>query len=417
MLLTKTYKDHATLNSPLSKLTHTHHLQRTAGGKKNGALSDWHPADLGAAAVDELVRRTGIKGADVDDVICGCVSQVGAQGANIGRMIVLASKTLPVEVPGTVVDRQCGSSLQAISFAAQAVMSGTNDIIIACGVENMSKVPIGASIVDGLKAGHGRPEESKGIQANWGEGVSFSQFAGAEMLAKKYGLTKQDLDQFGYESHIKAAKAIKEGKFKNEIVALTGKSKDGKEILHSQDEGVRGEVTLESMQKLKTLVEGGVITAATSSQICDGASAMLIVNERGLKKLGLKPRVKIHTLGLAGSDPRVMLEGPIPATRNALKKAGLTIDQIGLYEVNEAFAPVPLSWIKALGADPKKMNVNGGAIALGHPLGSTGVKITTSLINEMERRKERYGVVAICEGGGTANATIFELVQNPSSKL
>jgi len=387
---------------------------RTAGGKKNGALSDWHPVDLGAAALDELITRAKISGAAVEDVICGCVSQVGAQGANVGRMCVLASTKIPVDVPATTVDRQCGSSLQAIHFAAQAVMSGTQDVVVALGVESMTKVPIGASIVDGLKAGHGRSEDSTGIQKNWGEGVQFSQFAGAERLAKKYNLTKQELDEFGYQSHLKAAKAIKEGKFKNEIFPIKGKSKDGKEIVHAQDEGVRFDVTLESMVKLKTLQEGGVITAATSSQICDGASAMLIVNERGLKKLGLKPRVKIVGLGLAGSDPRIMLEGPIPATQNVLKKTGLTIDQIGLYEVNEAFAPVPVSWLKALKGDPKKMNVNGGAIALGHPLGSTGVKITTTLINEMERRGERYGVVAICEGGGTANATIFELCRDTS---
>jgi acetyl-CoA C-acetyltransferase len=310
----------------------------------------------------------------VDDVICGCVSQVGSQSGNLGRNCVLASK-LPVEVPGTVVDRQCGSSLQAIHFAAQAVMSGTNDVVIAMGVESMSKVPIGASIVDGLKAGHGRPEESTGIQKNWGEGVQFSQFAGAELLAKKYKLTKQELDEFGFQSHIKATKAIKEGKFKREIFPLKGKTKDGKEYVHDQDEGVRPDVTLDSMVKLKTLQEGGVITAATSSQICDGASAMLIVNERGLKKLGLKPRAKIVGLGLAGSDPKIMLEGPIPATKNVLKRTGLTIDQIGLYEVNEAFAPVPLAWVKATGADPKKLNVNGGAIALGHPLGSVSPRV------------------------------------------
>lgn len=386
---------------------------RTAGAKKNGALSDWHPADLGAAALNEIIDRTKINPAEVEDVICGCVSQIGAQGSNIGRMSVLASK-LPVEVPATTVDRQCGSSLQAIHFAAQAVMSGTNDVVIAFGVESMSQVPIGASIVDGLKAGHGRPETSKGIQKNWGEGVQFSQFTGAELLAKKYNLSKQELDEFGYQSHVKAAKAIKEGKFKHEIFPMKGKSKDGKEIVHDQDEGVRFDVTLESMTKLKTLQEGGVITAATSSQICDGASAMLIVNERGLKRLGLKPRAKIVALALAGSDPKIMLEGPIPATKNALKRSGLRMEQIGLYEVNEAFAPVPVSWMKALGADPKKLNVNGGAIALGHPLGSTGVKITTTLINEMERRKERYGLVAICEGGGTSNATIFELCQDVS---
>jgi len=386
---------------------------RTAGGKKNGALSGWHPVDLGAAAINELVDRSKIPPAAVDDVICGCVSQVGAQGANLGRMCVLASK-LPVEVPGTVVDRQCGSSLQAIHFAAQAVMSGTNDVVIAMGVESMSRVPIGASIVDGLKAGHGRPEESLGIQKNWGEGVAFSQFAGAELLAKKYNLTKQELDEFGYKSHLNAAKAIKEGRFKKEVFPLKGKSKDGKEIVHDQDEGVRFDVTLDSMVKLKTLQEGGVISAATSSQICDGASAMLIVNERGLKKLGLKPRVKIVGLALAGSDPRIMLEGPIPATKHLMKTTGITLDQVGLYEVNEAFASVPLAWLKALNADPKKLNVNGGAIALGHPLGSTGVKITTTLINEMERRGERYGLVAICEGGGTSNATLFELCRDSS---
>lgn len=387
---------------------------RTPGGKKNGALSGWHPVDLGAAAVDELVRRTGIKGSDVDDVICGCVSQVGAQGANVGRMVVLASKTLPVTVPGTVVDRQCGSSLQAIHFAAQAVMSGTQDVVIAMGVESMSMVPIGSSVVDGLKAGHGRAETSLGIQANWGQGVEFSQFKGAELLAAKYKLTKAELDEFGYASHIKAVAAQKAGHFAKEVFTLKGKSKEGQEIVHAKDEGVRPDVTLESMTKLKTLVPGGFLTAATSSQICDGSSAMLIVNENGLKKLGLKPRAKVYAMALAGSDPNIMLEGPIPATQNVLKKAGLTIDQIGLYEVNEAFASVPVAWMKALGADPKRMNVNGGAIALGHPLGSTGTKITATLINEMERRGERFGIVSICEGGGTSNSTIFELCASPS---
>jgi acetyl-CoA C-acetyltransferase len=388
---------------------------RSAGGKKNGALSGWHPVDLGAAVIDELVNRTKIPGAEVDDVICGCVSQVGAQGANVGRMIVLASKKLPTTVPGTVVDRQCGSSLQAIHFAAQAVMSGTQDVVIACGVENMSRVPIGASIVDGLKAGHGRPEESIGIQDNWGKGVAFSQFAGAELLAKKYELTRAELDQFGYESHVKAAKGIKEKKFVNEIVPLKGKDKEGKEIIHAQDEGVRFDVTLASMNKLAPLAKDGLITAATSSQICDGASAVLICNERGLKKLGLVPRAKISVLALGTCEPTIMLEGPIPATRNLLKKAGLTIDQIGLYEVNEAFAPVPVAWAKALKADMKKLNVNGGAIGNGHPLGASGCKLVATLINEMERRNERYGLVAICEGGGTANATLFELV--PKSKF
>ena len=270
-------------------------------------MSEYHPVDLGAQVVDELVRRTKIKGSEVDDVICGCVSQVGSQGGNVGRMIVLASKTLPLEVPGTTVDRQCGSSLQAIHFAAQAVMSGVNDVVIAMGVESMTQVPIGASIVDGLKAGHGRPEASLGIQQNYGEGVQFSQFAGAERLAKKYNLTREELDEFGYQSHLKAIKAIKENKFKNEVMVLKGKTKDGKEISHAQDEGVRFDVTLDSMTKLKPLQQGGVITAATSSQICDGASAMLIVNERGLKRLGLKPRAKVYGMALSGTDPLIML--------------------------------------------------------------------------------------------------------------
>jgi len=375
--------------------------------------------DLGAAALDALTTRVSAlpRGKDgriaegvVDDVVCGCVSQVGAQGANVGRMAVLASRSLPVTVPGTTVDRQCGSSLQALHFAAQAVMSGTNDVVIAMGVEAMSQVPIGASVVDGLKAGHGRSEESKGIQANWGEGVQFSQFAGAELLAKKYALTREELDTFAFESHQKAVAAIKAGKFANEIFPLQGKTKDGKEVTVTQDEGVRPDTSLEGLAKLKVLAPNGIITAGVASQITDGSSAILVCNERGLKRLGLRPRAKIHTLALAGSDPRIMLEGPIPATQAALKRAGLTIDQIGLYEVNEAFAPVPLAWLKALKADPKKLNVNGGAIALGHPLGSTGTKITTTLVNEMEKRGERYGIVAICEGGGTANATVIELV-------
>ena len=383
---------------------------RTAGGKKNGALSHIHPVDLGAMALDEVVRRAGIKGSDVDDVVCGCVSQVGAQGANIGRMMVLASKSLPVEVPGTTVDRQCGSSLQALQFAAQAVMSGTQDVVIACGVESMSQVPIGASIVDGLKAGHGRSETSVGIQKNWGENVQFSQFAGAERLAAKWKLTRKELDELAVLSHKNAAQAIKEGRFKAEVFPVKGKTKDGKEFDHVHDEGVRPETNMEGLTKLKPLAEGGMITAGTSSQICDGSSAILIVNERALKRLGLKPMAKIVGVALAGSDPRIMLEGPIPSTFNVLKKTGLTIDDIDLVEINEAFAPVPMSWLKATKCDPKKLNVNGGAMALGHPLGSSGTKLTTTLVYELERSKKRYGLVAICEGGGTANAMIIERI-------
>ena len=384
---------------------------RTAGGKKNGALRDWHAADLGAVVCDELVARTGIDGAAIDDVICGCVMQIGQQAGNVGRMIVLASKNIPESVPGTTIDRQCGSSQQAIHFAAQAVMSGTQDCVIACGVESMTNVPIGSNVSDSYKLGRGVPGDAKGIQEKR-PGVQFSQFAGAELLAKKYQLTREELDSFGYESHQKAHRSTEAGIFKKEIVPVQGKNKQGDVIVHDKDEGIRPSTTLEGMSKLKTLTKDGVVTAATSSQICDGAAGLLICNERGLKKLGLKPIAKIVELSLAGSDPVIMLEGPIPATINAFKRSGLTIEQMDLYEVNEAFAPVPLSWVKAIGADRNKLNVNGGACALGHPLGGTGAKLMVSLVHELRRRKLRYGIQAICEGGGTANATIIEAVDS-----
>ncbi|GBG25092.1 Acetyl-CoA acetyltransferase, mitochondrial [Hondaea fermentalgiana] len=388
---------------------------RTAGGKKNGALREWHAADLGAVVCDELVTRTGIDGAAIDDVICGCVDQVGMQAGNIGRMIVLASKKIPESVPGVSVDRQCGSSQQALHFAAMAVMSGVQDCVIACGVESMTNVPIGANVIDSIKAGRGLASEAKGIQEKR-PGVQFSQFKGAELLAKKHGLTREELDKFGYESQRRGLAATEAGKFKAEIVPVKGKDKQGNEIVHDKDEGIRANVSLEAMGKLKTLDPEGIITAATSSQICDGAAAILICNENGLRKLGLKPRAKITEMALAGSDPVIMLEGPIPATENLLKRANMSMDQIDLYEVNEAFAPVPVSWYKKLGADPAKLNVNGGACALGHPLGATGVKIMTTLLYELERRNGKYGVQAICEGGGTANATLIERVA-PGSQL
>jgi len=290
-------------------------------------------------------------------------------------------------------------------------MSGTQDVVIAGGVENMSMVPIGSGAIDGVKAGHGHPYESKGIVEHYPDDWNFSQFNGAEMLAKKYDVTRDELDEFGYESVRRAVEATKNGHFKNEIVPVTGKDKDGKDVKHANDEGVRPETTLEGLKKLKLLnPDGGRHTAATSSQITDGASAVLVCNEAGLKKLGLKPRAKIVAMALAGSDPVVMLEGPIPATQKLLKKAGLSISDIDLYEVNEAFGAVPLAWAKAMNADKKKLNVNGGAQALGHPLGATGTKLVGTLVNEMERRKARYGLLAICEGGGTANATLFERV-------
>lgn len=391
---------------------------RTAGGRKGGALRDWHPADLGAVVCDELVKRNKFDGAHIDDVIFGCVSQIGSQAGNIGRNVVLASEKIPISVPGTTVDRQCGSSQQAIHFAAQAVMSGVQDVVIAGGVEVMSTVPIGSNVADSFKLGRGIPGDAKGIQKKY-PGVRFSQFEGAELLAKEHKLTRDELDKFGYESQIKGYKATQAGKFKAEIVPVHGKNKEGQDIIHDKDEGIRADVSLKAMQELKTLKQGGVITAATSSQICDGAAAILICNERGLKKLGLKPRAKIVGLALAGADPVVMLGGPIPATKNLLKQTGLTMDKIDLYEVNEAFAPVPIAWAKALGADFNKLNVNGGACALGHPLGATGCKIMTTLLYELERRNGRYGVQAICEGGGTANATLIEVVKDykPDSKL
>jgi acetyl-CoA acetyltransferase family protein len=384
---------------------------RTAAGKKKGALRDWKAPDLGAAVLDELIVRTGIDGAQVDEVICGCVDQVGQQAGNIGRMSVLSCTKIPESVPGTAVDRQCGSGQQAIAFAAQGVMSGVHDCVIAMGVESMTNVPIGANIIDSYKAGRGQPSESKGIQAKR-PGVQFSQFKGAELLAKKHGLTREELDKFAVESHRRATAATKAGLFKKEIVPLQGLNKAGEVIVHDKDEGIRPSTNLESLSQLKTLDPNGIVTAAAASQIADGAAALMICNERGLKKLGLKPKARIVQIAGAGSDPEIMLEGPIPATEIAFKKSGLTMAQMDIYEVNEAFAPVPVAWAKALGADFNKLNVNGGACALGHPLGCTGVKLMTTPVHELDRRKGKYGIQAICEGGGTANATIIERVEN-----
>ena len=394
---------------------------RTASGKKNGSLKGWHPADLGAAVIDALLARTKIDGAHVDDVIWGCVSQVGAQAGNIGRNIVLSSN-LPESVPGTSVDRQCGSSQQAVHFAAQAVMSGVQDVVIAGGVELMSTVPIGSNVADGYKKGRGLPMNKETMRARYGpqleaEGMkNFSQFDGAEIMARDFGLSREDLDRFAVESHRRAHHATTTGRFAREIVPVACVDADGAETVHRADQGIRPGTTYETLSKLKPLKgEGsGVITAGTSSQIADGAAAVLICNEAGLAKLGLSPRAKIVSLALAGTDPVVMLAGPIAATQNAFKRCGLSMADMDLYEVNEAFAPVPLAWAKALGADLGKLNVNGGAMALGHPLGCTGAKLMTTLVNELERTGGRYGLQAICEGGGTANATIIERCAPPS---
>jgi acetyl-CoA acetyltransferase family protein len=365
-----------------------------------------HPADLGGKVLDALVERTGIDPAAVDDVIFGCVMQSGAQAANIARNCVLSS-SLPESVPGTSVDRQCGSGQQAIHFAAQAVMSGTQDLVIAGGVESMTRVPIGSNIVDGLKQGHGQPYDGDGIIKRY-PGVKFSQFTGAELLAKKHGLSRAALDEFSHGSHVKAARATKEGRFAREIAKIDIVLEDGSAAVHEHDEGIRPDASLEKMKSLEPLTPGGLLTAASSSQICDGASALLIASERALAQYKLTPRARLHTLTVVGDDPVIMLEGPIPATRKALARAGMRIEDIDLYEVNEAFAPVPLAWAKAVSADPDKLNVNGGAIALGHPLGATGGKLLTTLLHELERTSKRYGLLAICEGGGTANCAIIE---------
>ena len=378
---------------------------RTATGRKNGRLSRTHPVDMGAAVVDELVDRTGVPTDRVDDLVFGVVMQIGSQAGNLGRNVALSSK-LALEVPGTTVDRQCGSSLQAIQFGAQAVMSGTQDVVICGGVEAMSTVEIGSNVRDGLERGRGVPKGER-LELQY-PGIQFSQFDGAELLAEKYQISREALDEFGLLSHQRAAAATRSGYFEQEIVPLNIELEDGSKDLHTVDEGIRFEANLEGMQSLNALREGGVITAGTASQISDGAAAIMVANEEAVREFDLPLRAKIHSLAVVGSDPVIMLEGPIPATEKVLEKAGLSIDDIDLYEVNEAFGSVPLAWAKALNADPDKLNVNGGAQSLGHPLGGTGAKLMTTLVHELERRQARYGLVAICEGGGTANAMIIE---------
>lgn len=380
---------------------------RCAGGRRNGRLSKIHPIDLGAKVVDALVERTGIAPENVDDLIFGCVSQVGAQSSNVARNVCISS-VLGEVVPGTSVDRQCGSGQQAIHFAAQAVMSGTQDVVVAGGVESMSQVPIGASIVDGYKADHGAPYGEE-IQKRY-PGVQFSQFTGAEMLVEKYKISKEELEEFAFSSHAKAKRAVEEKRFDKEIVPIEVELEDGTREMHAQDEGIRMDATLDAIRGLEPLQEGGTITAAMASQICDGASAVLVANEDAVKKYGLTPMARIVAMSVVGTDPVIMLEGPIKATQVVLEKAGMSMDDIDLFEVNEAFGSVPLAWVKGTGADMEKLNVNGGAQALGHPLGGTGAKLMTTLVHELHRTGKRYGLLAICEGGGTANGTIVERI-------
>lgn len=381
---------------------------RTAGGRRDGKLKDWHPADLAGQVINSLLDRSGAAPEMVEDVIMGCVGQAGEQAGNVGRNAVLSSR-LPESVPATSIDRQCGSSQQSIHFAAQAVMSGTMDCVIAAGVESMSRVPMGLPITLPYKEGHGF-YVSPAMQERYPD-VQFSQFAGAEMVAKKYDLSKDEIDAYAYRSHERAIAATQAGAFDSEIVPIEVTNEDGDTELHKVDEGIRFDASLEGIQGVKLLAEGGVITAASSSQICDGASGVMIVNEEGLKKLNVKPLAKIIHLSVMGHDPVIMLEAPIPATKRALDKAGLSVDDIDVFEVNEAFGSIPVAFAKELGVDEEKLNVHGGAIALGHPLGGSGTKLMATLVNALQRSGGKYGLQTMCEGGGMANVTIIENLQ------
>jgi acetyl-CoA acyltransferase len=379
---------------------------RTPGGKRNGKLKNWHPVDLAAEALKAIASRNNLDPALVDDVIMGCVSQVGEQAFNVGRSAVLAAGW-PESVPATTIDRQCGSSQQALHFAAQGVMSGAYDIVIAAGVEAMSRVAMGSSI---------------GKDAGWPFGPSVTaryepvgglknQGIGAEMIADQWDVSREDLDAFSAESHRRAAQATAEGRFDNEIVPVFIRDDEGHttDELMKSDEGIRPDSSVATLANLKpAFKEDGKVTAGNSSQITDGASAVLIMSEEKAKELGYTPRAKFHTFALAGVDPVTMLTGPIPATKKVLERAGLTLDDIDLIEINEAFASVVLAWQKELNVDLSKVNVNGGAIALGHPLGASGAKLCATLVNELERTGGRYGLLTMCEGGGLANATIIE---------
>jgi acetyl-CoA acyltransferase len=385
---------------------------RTAGGKRNGKLSGWHPADLAAETLTALAERNSLDPALVEDVIMGCVMQAGAQSVNVGRNAVLAAGW-PEEVPATTIDRQCGSSQQSAHFAAQAVMAGAHDIVVAAGVEVMSQVPMGASVGDGR---FGFPFGPRVGLRYADVGGLVPQGISAELIADKWGLSREDLDAFSAESQARAARATAEGRFENEIIAVRSihRDKESGDITESDelvttDEGIREGTTVETLANLKPAFKpDGKVTAGNSSQITDGASAALIMSEEKARELGLRPRARFHTFALAGVDPVTMLTGPIPSTAKVLDKAGLSVDDIDLFEVNEAFASVVLAWQRETGADMDKVNVNGGAIALGHPLGCSGTKLLSTLLNELERTGGRYGLQTMCEGGGMANATIIE---------
>jgi acetyl-CoA C-acetyltransferase len=371
---------------------------RTPVGRRNGSLKDVHSADLGAHVLSALVERTGIDPGAVDDVIFGCTDTLGSQAGDIARTAWLVAG-LPDHVPGVTIDRQCGSSQQAVHFAAQGVMSGTADLIVAGGVQNMSTIPISSAMTVGEQFGFTTPfAESPGWVARYGT-QEVSQFRAAEMIAEKWDISRERMEQFALESHRRAIAATDEGRFASQIAPIAGLD---------HDEGPRRDTSLEKMASLPTLSEGGRVTAAVASQISDAASAMLIASERAVTDHGLTPRARVHHISVRGDDPVWMLTGPIRATQYALEKAGMTVDDIDLFESNEAFASVVLAWAHELGVDHEKLNVNGGGIALGHPIGATGTRIMTTLLNELERREARFGLQVMCEGGGQANVTIIE---------
>ena len=371
---------------------------RTPVGRRGGALAQMHSADLGAHALTALMNRSGVDPGAVDDVILGCTDTLGSQAGDVARTAWLVAG-LPDHVPGVTIDRQCGSSQQAVHFAAQGVMSGTQDLVVAGGVQNMSAIPISAAMIVGREYGFSTPfAESPGWVERYGD-QEVSQFRSAEMIAERWGISREDMEQFAYASHRRAVAAIDEGRFKSEIEPVGD---------FDTDEGPRRDTSLERMAGLNPLAEGGRITAAVASQISDAASAMLIASEAAVKEHGLTPRARIHHLSVRGDDPVWMLTGPIPATRHALERTGLSVDDIDLFEVNEAFASVVLAWAKETGADLDRVNVNGGGIALGHPIGATGTRLMTTMLNELERRGGRYGLQTMCEGGGQANVTIIE---------
>jgi acetyl-CoA acyltransferase len=374
---------------------------RTAVGRRDGKLRDWHPVDLMAQVLAALVERTGVEPGMIDDVIVGCVSQVGEQSLNVARNAVLAAG-FPEEVPGTTVDRQCGSSQQAIHFAAQGVLSGAYDIAIAGGVESMTRVPMGSNA-----QGPGAPFGPRMVERY--DHKLVPQGISAELLAQKWEISRQELDAFSLESHRRAARATAEGRFASQILPIPVKNEDGATVLFERDEGIRSDTSLEKLASLKPAFKpDGVITAGNSSQISDGAAAVLIMERATAERLGLRPRARFVAFALAGANPIYMLTAPIPATRKVLAKASMTLDQMDLIEINEAFASVVLAWQRETGADLAKVNVNGGAIAIGHPLGASGARITTMLLNELGRSGARYGLQTICEGGGLANAMIIE---------